>query len=159
MTDTPKTSPLFIRREPTPAEAEQHVAAVWECPASAFEDPRDAQPVPIPETLNGASLSAEDRKVLAGLKPKDRATVLLVLENIPAFRSQWPWSISERLACSKPMMQTDSTPAVSLESSLSAADQKLLATLTPRERSIVLSVVRNNPPITVAKALADCRRG
>jgi hypothetical protein len=95
MTDAPKTRPQFTRREPTAAEAEQHVAAVWECPASAFEDPRDAQPVPIPAELNGAPLSA--------------------------------------------------------------ADRALLETLNSRERSIILSVVRNNPAVPIAKALEHCR--
>jgi hypothetical protein len=70
--------PKFTRREPTPAEAERHVAAVWECPASAFEDPRDAQPVPIPEHF-----SAEDREVLERLRPKDRDTILWAVENYP----------------------------------------------------------------------------
>jgi hypothetical protein len=82
MTDTPKTRPQFTRREPTPAEAQQHVAAVWECPASAFEA-RDAQPVPIPETLNGAPLSAADRELLEGLRARERDLVLWAVENYP----------------------------------------------------------------------------
>jgi hypothetical protein len=90
MTDTTKTRPLFTRREPTEAEARQDAAAVWECPVSAFES--DAwESVPIPETLNGVPLSAANRKILAGLTPRERSIVLSVVRNHP------PISVREAL--------------------------------------------------------------